>query len=413
MSRAAMPIPVVMTANAQASTLPLSGPKLDKRRVLAALVDLVIVGAGAAVILAAAGALGAGERSSALTVVILGWALYYYFACEASGGQTAGKKLLSLRVLGLDGRPAGMREVALRTVLRVVDGIGLYVVGLIVMLVTGERRGRLGDLAAGTIVADASAATRTAPEAAGSDLDVTAPEAASANITLPGQPAPAAPVPAPAPTVVEPAPAQAAPVAEPETIAEPETVAEPGPVAEPEPVIVYQPVAVPEPVAEPEPAPTVVESESIPTVAVPEPASTVEPEPAPTVPTPRPFDLTPAVQAEPSLEEPSEEPSFEEPALEEPSSEQPPYEQPALERPAPEQPDPEPASDIVSDTLRELARDVAEASAARARQRAVAEQPAEDEPVTVKSVETVSAIDLIMGAGEDEGTPPAPKPPQA
>ncbi|HZG47873.1 MAG TPA: hypothetical protein VEY90_00005, partial [Thermoleophilaceae bacterium] len=78
-----------------------------------------------------------------------------------------------------------------------------------------------------------------------------------------------------------------------------------------------------------------------------------------------------------------------------------------------EQPDPEPASDIVSDTLRELARDVAEASAARARQRAAAEQPAEDEPVTVKSVETVSAIDLIMGAGEDEGTPPAPKPPQA
>ena len=34
--------------------------------------------------------------------------------------------------------PAGLREIAVRTILRVADGIGLYIVGLIVMLVTGE-----------------------------------------------------------------------------------------------------------------------------------------------------------------------------------------------------------------------------------------------------------------------------------
>ena len=50
-----------------------------------------------------------------------------------------------------------MREIAVRTVLRVIDGIALYMVGLIVMLVTGERRQRIGDLAASTIVVDASA----------------------------------------------------------------------------------------------------------------------------------------------------------------------------------------------------------------------------------------------------------------
>ena len=60
---------------------------------------------------------------------------------------------MKLRVVRADGRPAGMGEVAVRTVLRVIDN---YLVGLIVMLATGERRQRIGDLAAGTIVVDAS-----------------------------------------------------------------------------------------------------------------------------------------------------------------------------------------------------------------------------------------------------------------
>ena len=117
MPGAGMPIFVLMNAIAQATLLPLSGPKLDNRRVLAAVIDLVIVGAGGALILAAAGALGSdvGERGSTLAVVILGWALYYYFACESSGGQTVGKRLLKLRVLRADGGAVGMREVAVRT----------------------------------------------------------------------------------------------------------------------------------------------------------------------------------------------------------------------------------------------------------------------------------------------------------
>ena len=76
----------------------------------------------------------------------LGWALYYYFACESGSGQTVGKRVMNIRVVGVDGAPAGMREIALRTVLRVIDRLFLYLVGLIVMLATKERRGRLGDL---------------------------------------------------------------------------------------------------------------------------------------------------------------------------------------------------------------------------------------------------------------------------
>ena len=48
-----------------------------------------------------------------------------------------------------------MREIAVRTVLRVIDGLFMYLVGLVVMLVTGQRRQRLGDMAAGTMVVDA------------------------------------------------------------------------------------------------------------------------------------------------------------------------------------------------------------------------------------------------------------------
>src|SRR3954470_5964702 len=162
---------VVMNAMAQVSAAQLKGPKLDNRRILAAIVDLVIVAAGALVILYAGDAL-TGDRGGALAAVILGWALYYYFALESGAGQTVGKKLMNLRVVCADGRPAGMREIAVRTILRVIDGIGVYIVGLIVMLVTGQRRQRVGDLAAGTIVVDASGPATAVAEPPAPEADV-------------------------------------------------------------------------------------------------------------------------------------------------------------------------------------------------------------------------------------------------
>ena len=139
---------------ADASAVPVSGPPLDNRRVLAALIDLAIVGVAGAAILAAAGALGGSvsEVGVPLTAVVLGWALYYYFACESGDGQTVGKRVMKLRVVRTDGSPAGMREVALRTALRIVDMQFVYLVGLIVMIATGERRGRLGDLVGDTMI---------------------------------------------------------------------------------------------------------------------------------------------------------------------------------------------------------------------------------------------------------------------
>ena len=79
--------------------------------------------------------------------------LTYYFVCEATTGQTIGKRITKLRVVMRDGRPAPANAIAARSVLRLLDVLPYaWIVGGLVMLLTGGRRQRLGDLAAGTIV---------------------------------------------------------------------------------------------------------------------------------------------------------------------------------------------------------------------------------------------------------------------
>jgi uncharacterized RDD family membrane protein YckC len=92
--------------------------------------------------------------NGAWAVLYLALLPFYYFALEASIGQTVGKRLLGLRVLRADGRRPSRRAIAGRTLLRLVDGLPvLYLAGFVTMLATGRgRRQRLGDLAAGTAV---------------------------------------------------------------------------------------------------------------------------------------------------------------------------------------------------------------------------------------------------------------------
>lgn len=298
----------LMNAIAQASAAPASGSKLDNRRVMAAIVDLLIVTAGAVVILVAADSLSE-DRRGALAAVILGWALYYFFALESGEGQTLGKRLMRIRVMRADGRPAGMGEIAVRTILRVIDN---YLVGLIVMLATGERRQRIGDLAAGTMVVDASGPAVMAP-------------------------------PAPAAEVLEPVEHEVESEWE---VDEPELEYD-------EPELEYE-----EPEVESEPVEHPVATQTISLPARPAPPETladlVEPEP----------EVEPVVEEAVVVEEPVED------VL-------PPAMSPALE---------------------ELSEDVAAAHV----EPEVAEVEDAEEPVSVRSVETVSAMDLIMGAAEED-----------
>jgi uncharacterized RDD family membrane protein YckC len=173
-----------MSPTAQTSTLPARGPELDNRRVIAGVVDLAVVMAGALAIAFGAGLLDSkASPGLALSAVITAWALYYYFAWESGNGQTLGKKLTKIRVVRLDGGPASMDEIAVRTILRLIDGLFLYLVGLIVMLITGERRGRLGDLAARTMIVSAEA-----PPAPPRPVLTVEPVPAAVPITLPEPP---------------------------------------------------------------------------------------------------------------------------------------------------------------------------------------------------------------------------------
>jgi len=86
------------------------------------------------------------------TAAVGGAFLLYAVATEAAFGQTLGKRLFGVVVVGADGSPCDLRAAAIRNVLRVVDGAFAYLVGVAVILLTDDRQ-RVGDLLADTVVA--------------------------------------------------------------------------------------------------------------------------------------------------------------------------------------------------------------------------------------------------------------------
>jgi uncharacterized RDD family membrane protein YckC len=87
------------------------------------------------------------------TLLMFGLWILYFTYLEATSGQTLGKRLLNLRVVDpATGRPPSFEKAFVRSILRIVDWLPfLYLLGFVLALVT-ERKQRLGDLAAGTIV---------------------------------------------------------------------------------------------------------------------------------------------------------------------------------------------------------------------------------------------------------------------
>jgi uncharacterized RDD family membrane protein YckC len=78
--------------------------------------------------------------------------LAYYTFMEGYYGQTLGKMALGIKVIREDsGQAPGFGKAAIRTVLRIIDGIAFYLVGFIVALVSDKNQ-RLGDMAARTLV---------------------------------------------------------------------------------------------------------------------------------------------------------------------------------------------------------------------------------------------------------------------
>ncbi len=85
-----------------------------------------------------------------ISAVVLVFLVYLVFFEGVLGG-TPGKFILALRVRSVEGGACGLGGAVVRNLLRLVDGIAVYLVALIVALVTKKKQ-RVGDLAAHTVV---------------------------------------------------------------------------------------------------------------------------------------------------------------------------------------------------------------------------------------------------------------------
>ncbi len=82
----------------------------------------------------------------------LGLCLAYFVVFEAMLGATLGKLATHLRVVReADGGPIGWRASIIRNLMRLIDGLVLYLIGFIAVCLTRKRQ-RLGDLVANTMV---------------------------------------------------------------------------------------------------------------------------------------------------------------------------------------------------------------------------------------------------------------------
>ena len=128
------------------------------RRIVATIIDGIILGAlGSGV----TSAVGADHTSSGFDLTTLSFngsvgltvvVLLYYTLLEGLTGRTVGKFITGVRVVdATTGRAPGLLSAFVRTLLRLIDGIFAYLVGFLIV-VNSERRRRLGDMAAKTLV---------------------------------------------------------------------------------------------------------------------------------------------------------------------------------------------------------------------------------------------------------------------
>jgi uncharacterized RDD family membrane protein YckC len=115
-------------------------------RFLAILIDSIIIGVVAAI-------LGVIFRNSpGLSGGVTGLlALAYFIVLEATQGATLGKMALGLRVTRTDGAPISWTESIIRNLLRIIDGLFVYLIGAI-LIWTSPLKQRLGDRVAKTVV---------------------------------------------------------------------------------------------------------------------------------------------------------------------------------------------------------------------------------------------------------------------
>ena len=123
-------------------------------RFVSLVIDSLII---SAIFSALATILGAGMmRHGTWSVGILSFAFYiaYYTYLEGTRGQTIGKMITKIKVVREDGTPIDMEQAFKRSILRVIDGLFVYLIGAI-LIWRSDKQQRLGDTVAKTVVVKA------------------------------------------------------------------------------------------------------------------------------------------------------------------------------------------------------------------------------------------------------------------
>lgn len=127
-------------------------------RAAAIIIDAAIIGIVGGIIGGVLGAIIAGGGNQGAVGIVgfldflLGLAGFGYIVyMEAKQGATFGKKAMGLRVVHLDGTPISWQESVIRNLLRIVDGLFVYLVRAIIIW-NSPLKQRLGDIVAKTVV---------------------------------------------------------------------------------------------------------------------------------------------------------------------------------------------------------------------------------------------------------------------
>ena len=131
-------------------------------RIVAALIDIVVITALFVIMALAWGDVSKTTNDGNTSYHIYLWngpfllflvaSFAYFVVLEGLIGATLGKLVMGLRVVDVDGSDCSWPAALIRNVLRFIDGLPIfYLVGLIAVAVN-EKKQRLGDLAAQTLV---------------------------------------------------------------------------------------------------------------------------------------------------------------------------------------------------------------------------------------------------------------------
>lgn len=147
-----------MAQSASAAPVAAANVHVTGRRVLATIVDVILLGIlfGVMSMLFGSSSVEGGQASASLgglsSLMYLVLAFAYYILMEGYLGQTVGKMLLGIKVVREDtGEVPGLQGAAVRTVLRIVDGLFAYLVAFVAVLASAKNQ-RLGDMLAHTLV---------------------------------------------------------------------------------------------------------------------------------------------------------------------------------------------------------------------------------------------------------------------